>query len=115
MLALTFFYFYVYTEMKCGLRQKTTHDNLLLVWAEKSPAWYKNYSNKECSSFDQAPRSERQTSSSTANSIQQIHELIDNNTHLSIRQLHVKTGLSIGTIHHIVSYQLSDNVKLQRV
>ena len=54
-------------------------------------------------SIEDLPRSGRPKSSTTEDKIEEVRELIENNLSVSIRRVHLSTGISVESVHHIAS------------
>lgn len=129
------FRFYVYTELQRGLTAKVISDQLTQVWHEKAPhyatvcRWYNKFSTQSTFTLSDSEKSGRPTSVCSEENVNLLKSLIEDDEHLSIRDLNDLTDISIGSIHHIlrdilglrtvfsswVPYSLTENVKQQRV
>ena len=129
------FRFYVFTEMKREKSAKKIFEQLLLVWDTKTPSydtvcrWIRNFQSEKRESFSDEPRSGRPSSVCTQESVAMIKELVEEDHHLSVRELSRQSGISIGSVHSIlrqkllyrnvysvwVPYHLTEETKKKRV
>ena len=129
------FRFYVFTEMRRGKSAKKIFEHLHFVWESKTPSydtvcrWIRDFQSEKRDSFTDEPRSGRPSSVRTEESAARIKELVEEDHHLSVRELSNQSGISIGSVHSIlrqkllfrnvcsvwVPYHLTEETKRKRV
>lgn len=129
------FRFYVFTEMKREKSPKKIHEHLLNVWGRNTPSydsvcrWIRDFQSKERESFSDMPRSGRPSTVGNDDSVALVKQLVDEDPHISVREISIQTGISIGSVHSIlrhkllyrcvysvwVPYHLTDETKKKRI
>ena len=97
------FRFYVFTEMKREKSPKKIHEHLLNVWGRNTPSydsvcrWIRDFQSKERESFSDMPRSGRPSTVGNDDSVALVKQLVDEDPHISVREISIQTGISIGS------------------
>lgn len=106
------FRFYVFTRQKLGTSSKDIYDELRAVWGDKAPSyptvrrWTLEFSSGARTSFGDAPRSGRPSTSRTDEKISQVRVAIQEDSKLSTRDLSIQLGIDKTTVHTILTEEL---------
>ena len=121
--------------MKRGIPATTIYHNLQQVWGNDTPGysticcWYNNFAAETTCSLQRAEGSGRPVSVCTDTMTAMIKEMVEDDPHLTVREMAEAAQISIGSVHTIlhdklekrcvystwVPYRLTPEVKRQRI
>lgn len=105
--------FYAYVEYKRNKKPKEIYEALYEVFGDDAPGystvkrWIADYEKGKGDLLTEELRSGRPVTAGGDNNADVINDLIDEDPHLSVRDLELETGLSSSTIHRILTNKLN--------
>lgn len=103
--------YYIETRSKLGINATDIHRELCDAWGESYVSypcvtkWIREFREGR-QSIEDAPRSGRPVTQTTAENIELVRQLIDTDPHVSIRYLITETGLSYFIVYNIITEHL---------
>ncbi|CAF4111884.1 unnamed protein product [Rotaria sp. Silwood2] len=98
------FRFYIKVRTALNIPARIIYDELCSVFDDQAPAlrtveWWSKLFREGREDVEDEERPRRPITETTSENIEQVRSLINDNSHITIQEMEVQTGLSHGTIH----------------